>query len=71
MQITLAQKPHLNFLVDVFSEVRDPKFNLSLHLHPYFVYEKSKGSGKTAWTHRLVGAFSACADLIRTLNIMH
>ena len=71
MHIPHAQKPHLNFLVDVFSEVRDPKFNLSLHLHPYFVHEKSKGSGKTVWTYRLVRAFSACTDVIRTLNIMH
>ena len=33
-------------------------FDLSLNLHPCFVYESSKGPGETAHMLRLVGAFA-------------
>ena len=47
--IAYAQNPHLNVHADVSSEARYLKsrylkFGLILHLHPYFVYVKSKGS---------------------------
>ena len=45
---TCAQKPHLNAHADITSGARDLNFDLSLHLHPYFVYASSKGSGESA-----------------------
>ena len=43
--------------VQLFSEAGN--LNLSLHLHPCFVYASSKGSGKSVHLHRLIWAFVA------------
>ena len=43
--IAYAQKPPSNANADVSSGARDLDFGLNFHLHPYFVYASSKGSG--------------------------
>ena len=58
--IAYAQNPNLNVHADVSSEARYLKsrylkFGLILHLHPYFVYVKSKGSAA-----RLPGCAGYC-----------
>ena len=47
------QMPLLNINSDVSSWVRGVNFGLRLHLHPYFVNARSKGSGKSAHLRRL------------------
>ena len=39
---------------DISSKGRGLNFGLSLHLHPYFVYASSKGSGESAYKSRLI-----------------
>ena len=51
--IAYAQKPRFNTHADVPSRARGLKFGLSLHLHPYFMFSSSKGSGESAHWCRL------------------
>ena len=41
----------LNACADVSRGARGLKFGLCLHLHPYFVYTSSEGSGESVQTH--------------------
>ena len=54
-----AQVPLINAHPDVFKEARGLYFGLSLHLHPYFMYASSEGSGESAHMRRLAWAFAA------------
>ena len=38
---------------DICSNARDPNFKPINHLHPYFVYASSEGSGESVQMHRL------------------
>ena len=42
-----SHMPLVNTHADVSSEARDLNFGLSSHLHPYFVYVSSQGSGES------------------------
>ena len=53
MFIIHALKPPVNAYADIFSGARGLKFGLSLHLHPYFVYVSSKGSGGSSYLQGL------------------
>ena len=57
--IANAQKPPWNTHTYVTSWVRYLTFNLGLHLHPYFVYACSEGSGESAHLRRLAWGFVA------------
>ena len=59
MLIAYVQMPLINAHAVVSSGARGLNFGLSLHLHPYFVYASSKGSGKSAHKGRLTEAFAA------------
>ena len=54
--IAYAQMSLINTHSDVFSKTRCLNFGLKRHLHPYFVYTGSKGSGESAHIHK-------CADM--------
>ena len=58
-RIAYAQTPQLNAHAEVFSGARGLNFGLSLHLHPYFVYASSEGSGESAQARRLAWVFVA------------
>ena len=45
VRIVYAQKP----LMIVHSDVCSSSFALSFHLHPWFVYSSSEGSGESAY----------------------
>ena len=45
--------PKSLFDADVTSRAKGQIFGLSLHLHPYLLYLRSKGSGKSGHLHRL------------------
>ena len=45
--------PLINAHADATREARGLKFGLSLHLHPYFVYASTEGSGESVHMHRL------------------
>ena len=47
--IVYAQKPLINDHDDVSSDARSLQFGLSLHLHLYFLYASSEGSGESAF----------------------
>ena len=47
------QKPPLNAYAGVYRRARGLKFALSLHLHPFFVYISSKGSGESMHLGRI------------------
>ena len=49
--IPFAQMSLINANADVSSEARDLNFDLSFHLHPYFVYASSEDSGEPAHIH--------------------
>ena len=49
--LAYVQKPPLNTLDDIFSGARG--LNCGRSLHPFFVYERSKGTGKYVHFHRL------------------
>ena len=51
--ITHAQKSPLKLQADVSRGARGLNFNQSLHLHPYFKYASSKGSGECGHLRRL------------------
>ena len=52
------QMPLRNIHADISSKARGLIFfYLSLHLHPYFMYMSSKGSGQTLHMHRPAWAF--------------
>ena len=42
-----VQKPSLNAHAEDFSGAKCLNFNLSIHLHPYFVYVSREGSEET------------------------
>ena len=44
--ITYTQKPPLNAHADILLKAGGLNFGRRLHLHPYFVYAVSEGSGK-------------------------
>ena len=52
-----AQNPLLEAHADAFSRTRNLKFDLSLHLHPYFGYASSEGYDESVHMHRLVLTF--------------
>ena len=51
--IAYAQMYLINAHSDVSSKVRGLSFVLSHHLHRYFVYASSEGSGESVHMHRL------------------
>ena len=53
LRIAYALIPLINANIDISSEARGPKFGMSLHLHPYFVYTSGEGSGESAHMRRL------------------
>ena len=57
--IIYAQKPSAKAHANVSSIARDLSFGLSLHQHPYFVYNSSKGSGEHAHLCRLTRGLAA------------
>ena len=57
--IYCSQVPSLNAAAKVSSQALDIKFGLSLHLHPFFVYVSSEGSGESAHLRRLARAFAS------------
>ena len=44
---------------DLYSKAIGLNFDLSLHIHPYFMYASSIGSGKSAHMRRLARAYAA------------
>ena len=52
--IAYTQKPSLNVHAEVSRGARSLTFNLSHHLHPYFAFMGSEGSGESALLRRLV-----------------
>ena len=50
MALFYAQKPAINgpSMMLTYPEDSDLNFGQSLHLHPYFVYVSSEGSGESA-----------------------
>ena len=51
--IAYAHKPSITSHSAISSRERSLNFSLSLHLHPYFVYANSEGSGESAHVRRL------------------
>ena len=51
--IAYAQIFHINDHSDISRVARGLNFGLSPHLHPYFVYTSSEGSGESANLRRL------------------
>ena len=51
--IAYVKMPLINVNGDISSIARDLKFGLSIHLHPYFVYAISEGSGDSAHMRRI------------------
>ena len=48
MLVAYVQKPQINAHTDVYWWATVLNFCPSLHLHPYFVYRSSEGSGEFA-----------------------
>ena len=53
-----AQTPPLNANAGVSSGIKVLNCDLSLHLHPYFVYASSERSGESAHMRRLARVFA-------------
>ena len=53
MLIAHAQMSLVNTHADLSSKARGLNFSLNLHLHPYFVYVRSIGPGKSVHVRRL------------------
>ena len=52
------RKPSIKHHADISSRTRGPNFGTSLHLHPYFVYASSEGSGEYVHMRRLARTFA-------------
>ena len=57
--IAYAQMYLINAHSGISIKARGLSFVLSHHLHPYFVYASSGGSGESVHMHRLAWAFAA------------
>ena len=58
--IAYAQRPPLNAHAGVSSGSRGLTVGVSLHLHPYFMYASSEGSGQSAQTHQSLRCSTNC-----------